>query len=70
MKILRCPKCGSYPVTEISTPNGVDAAGFTTVTKFVSCNKCGNTLEGDPRNGEFLNSLAAWKVNLEDMPDS
>lgn len=69
MKTLRCPKCGVYPATEISVPNGVDAAGFTTVKKIIRCPGCGHSIEGDPRDGRFLNNIGQWKVNLENMPD-
>lgn len=67
MKTLRCPRCGTWPVTEISVPTGVDGAGFTTVNRIVRCPRCGNKLQGDPSDGAFLEALAAWKADLDEL---
>lgn len=69
MKTLRCPLCLTWPATDISIPNGVDKAGFTTVLRMVRCPNCGNLLKGDPREGSFLNDLAEWKVDLESLTE-
>ncbi|HWU90615.1 MAG TPA: hypothetical protein VN253_25290 [Kofleriaceae bacterium] len=69
MKILRCPRCGVWPATDISIPKGKDAAGFTTVTQLVRCPGCGNSIQGDPRDGAFQQILAQWKANLEEMEE-
>lgn len=69
MKILRCPRCGVWPATDIRIPKGKDAAGFTTVDQYVRCPGCGNEIEGDPGDGAFQRILAAWKANLEDMEE-
>ncbi len=69
MKTLRCPQCNVWPAADWSIPTGIDAAGFTTVTRIVRCPACGHKLEGDPRDGAFLRRLAAWKVDIEDLVD-
>jgi len=69
MKILRCPRCGAWATTDVSNPTGVDAAGFTTVTRYVRCPGCSNKIEGDPRTADFLNALAEWKVSYEDLQE-
>lgn len=69
MKVLRCPRCGVWPATDSSMPTGTDAAGFTTVTRTVRCPGCGHIVEGDSRSAAFLNELAEWKVNYEELQE-